>query len=277
MHTINEDGKIIDLFEPVESKNETNFWKCNDMCKIDEKTIFDRFHGIIEVILASTPEELIHFIDHIDDCPRISHWNKMIKEVDTSAETNENCGTSLPESLTTWEKLKYPNASRIYVYCSTNSQMRNDVEQNVIAENATDENCMECNVPIQKRMGHPHACYINYPENYGCTSQLLFFRTLAPHFPFIRNIVSSLYKIRRLLIKLTKIDTSIEELQFEELQKISNEIIGKAEENFVSSLEWPYAHESNIIEMYRSAFVALKKKNIRRSPNTMCFMFKVIS
>lgn len=172
VYALSEDGKIMDLFEPLQSKEQTIFqkWKCNDMCNIDEKIIFERFHNIIEEILKSKPEELIDFINRMDDCPRINLWNKLIKETKTSAEVTENCHCDFCEpkdTLTTWEKLKYPNESRIYVYCSRKNNTQNIADENIAEENITVENNMDSDVSMEQKMGHTHACYIDYPNNYS--------------------------------------------------------------------------------------------------------------
>lgn len=212
-YSLNEEGKLPTLFEPLPDTESTDFtkWKCNEMCKINEEVIFDRLYAVIQQLLDSTPEEIITFVKRMDDCPRIEQWNKSITE-----------------------------------------------------------DCEECNTSLlQKPKGHPHACYINYPNNYGCTSILLFLRCLAPHYPFIRGVVNSLYKIRRLHKEFSSVDTSIKELNVENLQIISDEVKGKAGADFVSSVDWPYAHEDSITDRFYSAFVALKK-NTLNLPNTPC-------
>lgn len=265
VYALSEDGKIMDLFEPLTCKEQVilSKWNCNDMCNIDEKMIFDRLHNIIQEVLKSKADELIEFINHIDDCPRINLWNKLSKEADTSAILNENCDCDYcnpHDTLTIWEKLKYPKESRIYVYCSRKNGIQNIADDSVVADNSLNENCLDCDVPMEQKMGHPHACYINYPNNYGCPSILLFLRCLAPQFPYIKNIVFTLYRLRRLLKQFTLIETSIAQLDIAELQNMCEDLKGNAEANFVSSVEWPYPHEHSIITKYKSAFTALNRK-----------------
>lgn len=65
-----------------------------------------------------------------------------------------------------------------------------------------------------------------------------------------------------MLKDFTLIDTSINQENIAQLQKTSEAIRGKAEENFISSEEWPYAHEYSIIKKHYAAFGALTKKTL---------------
>lgn len=146
VYALNENGLIMDLFEQltVGGKAILSKWECPKMCNIDEDTLYRRFYHIIEEVLESTPEELIHFVERIDCSPRIARWNSVLRE----NEENDNNECNIDSSLKT-------------------------------------------------PLGHPHACYIHYPGSYGCTSILLFSRYFMAHYPFIRNIVNSLYKMRK--------------------------------------------------------------------------------
>lgn len=132
------------------------------------------------------------------------------------------------------------------------------------------------------KRGHLHACYIinEIAKNYGCSSILLFLRTLSPHFPFVRNLVYKLYSARKHLKSIKYIDKLFENLKVEdseelkriseELKQISEEFKRKLGDDFVSTTDWPYAHEDNIVDRHFAAFTILKKKSLD-IPNIVCF------
>lgn len=121
-------------------------------------------------------------------------WKQVMENGNTLEERNENCDSDFcnpKETLTVLEKLKYPTESRIYVYCSRKNGIQNE---NSVENVSPDTNTQIVKEDEMKRMGHPHTSYINYPNETSCSSILLFFRSLAPHSPFFRTIVASLYK-----------------------------------------------------------------------------------
>lgn len=83
------------------------------------------------------------------------------------------------------------------------------------------------------KMGHPKECYIHYGNNYACSSVLLFLRSMAPHYPFMRNIVSKVYKVKRELRKIREIDTAVENVDIIALTEISETVKEKSLETFV--------------------------------------------
>lgn len=82
---------------------------------------------------------------------------------------------------------------------------------------------------------------------------------MAPHYPFIRNIVSRVYKVRRNLKQIRQIDEAIATADIGVLKAISDGLMEKSSENFVPTTDWPYADENIIREKNLAAFVAMQR------------------
>ena len=62
--------------------------------------------------------------------------------------------------------------------------------------------------------GHPLECYLSSPP---CTSEFLYLRILAPHFPAIRRLVMAIYDVRRYDCRISEIEYA---LRYGHLDKI---------------------------------------------------------
>lgn len=60
-----------EIEKQIQQKNDDrspSTWYCNETCDINVENIYNRFYTIIQVVLASTEDELINFINNVDTC-----------------------------------------------------------------------------------------------------------------------------------------------------------------------------------------------------------------
>ena len=76
------------------------------------------------------------------------------------------------------------------------------------------DDCTNFKTTDTSLQGHPLECYLSSPP---CTSDLLFLRILAPHFPAIRRIVMAIYEVRRNNTRINEIEYA---LRYSHLDKI---------------------------------------------------------
>lgn len=68
------------------------------------------------------------------------------------------------------------------------------------------DDCTNSQMKYPHLQGHPIQCYL---FSLPCTSDLLYLRTLAPHFPAIRHIVMDIYEVQRNDAKITEIHCAL--------------------------------------------------------------------
>jgi len=195
---VNDEGKIMNLFQPININTPDVAWYCNDiLCNINCKYSIPRVLKIIKYLLSS---ELNNFPDKI-------------KNIDLC-----------------------------------NSESRNIF-----------------------KLGHTSACYV---ENY-CSSILLFLTNLAHHFPSIQELVSCLYKIRRVQMKINQIDWAFHNININMLLEM--EQLSKKPGKSFDLGSFNFANEDDIIATYSHSFNRFNKRvmdipiNICLSCHKLCY------
>lgn len=104
--------------------------------------------------------------------------------------------------------------------------------------------------------GHPFSCY---SSEASCISQLLFLRTLAPHFPVIRKLVASFYSTKKNFENVETISTAVANGNMEVLLSTEANLKNKGQEYHFSE-RMVFNNEDDIINAHRSLFEAMVKR-----------------
>lgn len=117
----------------------------------------------------------------------------------------------------------------------------------------------------KRHLGHPIYCHKN--DN-ACHSILLFFRRIAPHFPFVRQLVKVIYSIRSLLKDVRHVTDILENGDFNQLRQITTNIRLKGIHFIVD--DFPFHEENGIREKYIDALAAQLEIE-KDCPSNVCY------
>lgn len=104
-----------------------------------------------------------------------------------------------------------------------------------------------------------------------CLSKLLFLKSISPHFPEIRQLVSKISKLLNVAKKLNRISDAFTKCDLDTLKDVETETLNKTK-TFLASDDLssqPILSESNITEKYAAAFKAMELR-LRDTPVLSC-------
>ena len=114
------------------------------------------------------------------------------------------------------------------------------------------DDCTNIQMKDTSLQGHPLNCYLSSPP---CTSDLLYLRILAPHFPTIRSIVMAIYEVWRNNTRILEIERA---LQYGHLDKVLD-IVQEARTTRLRQYDVSTSvlNEQDIYETYKKSFSKL--------------------
>jgi hypothetical protein len=108
------------------------------------------------------------------------------------------------------------------------------------------------------KLGHSIDCHACID---CCESNLLFLRSVAPHFPEVRNVVKTLYALRRCNKELRNLDFAIKRHDVVTLSAMAGEAESNANAFFHESCQNELS-EVAIMATYKNAFKAFTKSSL---------------
>lgn len=111
------------------------------------------------------------------------------------------------------------------------------------------DDCSNYNIRDASLQGHPLQCYLHSPP---CTSDFLYLRILAPHFPAIRHIVKIIYEVRRNNGRIIKIENALRYGHLDKIQDIVKEAHSTRMRQYDVSAG--VLNENDIYKTYKQAF-----------------------
>ena len=111
------------------------------------------------------------------------------------------------------------------------------------------DDCSNHNIRDASLHGHPLQCYLHSPP---CTSDFLYLRILAPHFPAIRHIVKIIYEVQRNNGRIIEIENALRYGHLDKIQDIVKEAHSTRMRQYDASAG--VLHENDIYKTYEQAF-----------------------
>ena len=130
------------------------------------------------------------------------------------------------------------------------------------------DDCTKVYMHDAKLQGHNKACHVD-PD--ACGSKLLYLRRLAPHFPNLRRIISTLYSVRRIDSNLCAIDRALQAGNVDALEDIVKK---NKQYNRKYSVPCDALDESKIRKDFTKAMTLFHERNLEHAeyPCISCTM-----